>query len=375
MRTNKSRALASLGITGALALTIGLSAPARADYAPSQTDVVGIGGDTPQYDLDFVADGDAVGDAGYNAANNVNKLVSFDATADGNGRSAYIKSTTTLLNPTIVFRAGTSPIQRPQSTGDAYTLIANDTTHVVDFIRAGALPTTAQQNAVAGGLHVVQLGTDQLVIVTATTSNAPASLTVSDLVGIYTGAITKWNQIPGNSAGSADTIIPLLPPSTSVINKTLVNDLNAANGSPITLGASVQTVEQNDPSAITSLPAVQQPDALVSFSLGRLNLFNAGYFKNPNTKFPGGTALTSGVKVVPGYTSTLVHYVVFRQSDLAAAALQPWQPGSTRTWIQELFANPSNPTNKPFIATAAGQALLAAAGITPNYQDLGVVHQ
>jgi hypothetical protein len=370
MRTTKFRALVGLGALGAATLALGLVTPAEADYAPSLTDVVGVGGDTPQYDLDFIADGDATGNAGYNSANLVNKLVSFDATADANGRTAYLNSSASLLNPTIVFRAGTKPVQRPQSTGAAYTLIAADTGHVVDFIRAGALPTAAQQAVVPGGLHVVKLGTDSLVTVTATTSNAPATLTITDLLAIYKGTITDWHDL-NPSAPIGSTIVPLLPPTSSVINKTLLADLKVANGGTApTLAATVRTVEQNDPTVITGLSATEKPNAIVSFSQGRLNLYNSGYFQNPSTVFPGGAVITPGVKVELGYSSPLVHYVVFRQSDTAAGALPNWQPGSTKNWIQTLF---SDPAGTPYVKSPAGQALLATSGITPAYDDLGVV--
>src|SRR6476660_9706509 len=62
-------------IIGSLAVGVGY---AQADYAPSSTDVVGFGGDTPQQPINFGADGDVSGDLGYNAANNPNKLVSID---------------------------------------------------------------------------------------------------------------------------------------------------------------------------------------------------------------------------------------------------------------------------------------------------------
>jgi ABC-type phosphate transport system substrate-binding protein len=370
MRTTKIRALVGLGAVGAATLALGVVTPAEADYAPALTDVVGVGGDTPQYDLDFLADGDATGNAGYNSASLVNKLVSFDATADANGRTAYVNGSASLLNPTIVFRAGTKAIQRPQSTGAAYTLIAADTAHVVDFIRAGVLPTSVQQAAVPGGLHVVQLGTDSLITVTATTSNAPATLSITDLLNIYTGAVTDWHTLNA-SAPVGSTIVPLLPPSSSVINKTLLADLKTANGNVApTLAATVRTVEQNDPSVITGLSATEKPNAIVTFSQGRLNLFNNGYFQNPATVFPGGSVITPGVKAEAGYTSALVHYVVFRQSDTAAGVLPPWQPGSTKNWIQTLF---SAATGTPYLKSPAGQALIASSGITPAYSDLGVV--
>src|SRR5205085_10413330 len=113
------------------------------------------------------------------------------------------------------------------------------------------------------------------------------------------GTYRHWNEWPGNASGSTDPILPLIPPSGSSISKTFLADLKAANGNvAITLGDNVLTVEQNDPGAVTgaSTPA----DAIVPFSIGRLNLWNSGYFHNPATPFPGGAALTPGVKALTG---------------------------------------------------------------------------
>jgi ABC-type phosphate transport system substrate-binding protein len=383
VRSINKRAVVIAGV-GALALSLGLAAPALADYGPSGTDVVGVGGDTPQYDVDFGADGDISGDLGYNAANNVNKLVNFDATADANGRTSYLNGSTLAApkagNPTIVLRAGTAPVQRPQSTGAGIAAINADTGAVskIDYVRVGRLPTAAEQATAAshgwGFLHVVQLGTDTLRIAANSTTNAPAGLSTAELISIYSGSVTKWNQLSGNSGGSSDTIIPLIAPSTSVINTTLLADLKAANGGvAITLGSNVQTVEQNDPSAITASSA--PADTIIAFSTARLNLWNTGYFHNPATVFPGGPSLTPGIQLLAGtapdsaaaYSSTLTHYVLFRQSDTTDA---PWQPGSTKNWVQALFSDPSG---SPFFKKSAGQALLTAAGITAAYSDLGNV--
>src|SRR4051812_39685703 len=88
-------------VIGGVSMGVGT---AQADYAPSYTDVVGISGDTPQLPINFGADGDILGDAGYNASNNPNKLANFNATADVNGRSPFYQNSTTALNPTVVYR-------------------------------------------------------------------------------------------------------------------------------------------------------------------------------------------------------------------------------------------------------------------------------
>src|SRR5438270_10928620 len=101
-----------------LALALGVSsavAPAAfADEAPGPNDVVGVGSDIAQNTLDFIAGGDSHGNSGYTSIGNKYRLISFDATADGNGRNAFTDpalGSSVVLNPTITLRAGTSPVQ------------------------------------------------------------------------------------------------------------------------------------------------------------------------------------------------------------------------------------------------------------------------
>jgi ABC-type phosphate transport system substrate-binding protein len=372
----------------ATGLTLVGGARAWADYAPQPGDVVGVGGDTPQYALQFLADGDYNGDAGFNSAGAYNRLVTFNATADANGRSAYTNSVTTgvpsvALNPTDVLRAGTYPVQRVQSSGAAIAALLADTStpEVINFVFSASEPTAAQQTQAGtqgwGYLHVVEIGTDSVQIAAdSAATNAPAGLSAAELLGIYTGTYTTWNQLPGNSGGSSATIIPLIPPSGSSIYKTFVADLKTANGNVApTLSASVKTVEQNDPTAITG--ASSPANAIVPFSAARLALWNDGYFHNPATVFPGGTALTAGVKLLSGaapdagavYASPITDYVIFRQSDATSAA--PFEPGGAHNWVQTLFSNPGGTT--PLVGKSAGQALIASSGVTPDYVDLGDV--
>ncbi len=389
MRKRKTRIL-RLSLVGAAAVTLPVvwAGQAFADYAPQPNDVVGVGGDTPQFAVDFALNGDTSGDLGFDSTATVNRVVDFDATADGNARSAYTNSVTTgaasvALNPTDVLRAGDVPVQRVQSSGAAITALLADTSTpaTINYIFSASLPTAAQQSTAAtngwGYLHVVEFATDSVQIAADTTTNAPAGLSAADLLGIYKGTYTTWNAIPGNSGGSTATIIPEIPPSGSSIYKTFTAALVAANGgSAVTYGTDVKTVEQNDPTAITasSSPA----NAIVPFSQARLNLWNDSYFHNPATVFPGSpTALAPGVSLlsgaVPGggtvYSSAITDYILFRQSDATDAT--PLEPGGTRNWVESLFSDPSGP--QPFFEQGSTQALLAASGVTPNYVDLGDV--
>ena len=372
-----------VGLIGVAAVTIPLvgAGQAFADYSPQAGDVVGVGGDTPQYALQFGADGDTLGDAGYNQVGAYNRLVTFNATADINGRSTYVPgSTTTQLNPTDVLRAGTFPVQRVQSSGASLSALLADTSspETINFIFSSTPPTAAQQSTAASNgwtyLHSVQLGTDAVEIATATTTNAPIGLSAAELLSIYTGSVTTWNQLPGNSGGSTATIIPEIPPSSSAIYKTLIKDLTTANGgtAPV-LSASVKTVEQNDPTAVTA--STSPANTIVPFSAARLALWSSGYFHNPNTVFPGGAVLTPGIGLLAGapgdsnpvYASGVTDYVIFRQKD--ATSLSPFQPGGSLNWVQTLFSNPGG--SAPFFAKPLGKSLVAASGVTASYVDKG----
>ncbi len=404
------RAVVALSLVGlaATALPVLSSGTAGADYQPQAGDVVGVGGDTAQYAVEFAADGDVAGSPGFNGSGDKNRFVAFKATADANGRQSYTNSVTTgaastLLNPTDVLRAGTDPVQRVSSSGSAISALLADqnSPEVINYVFSTSLPTSAQQTQAGnqgwGYLHVVQIGTDSVQIaVDGASTDAPSGLSTAELLGIYTGAYTQWNQLPGNSGGSTNPIVALIPPSTSAIYKTFLADLTTANGGHTpAIAASVKTVEQNDPTAITgnTTPA----DAIVPFSTARLSLWNGGYFYNPNAPFGTNdsaagnnghgspfpqtgtsTPLSAGVKLLSqtapdggaAYDSPITDYVIFRQSD--AASTTPFEPGSSLNWVQTLFSNPTTPTTAWF-DKPAGEALVQAAGVTPSYDDLGDV--
>ena len=382
--------VAGVGLAGvaATALVLAGAGIGWADYGPQPGDVVGVGGDSAQYALQFLADGDYNGDAGFNATGDYNRLVTFNATADANG-SAFTSSVGTgtaavPLDPTVVLRAGMYPVQRISSDAAAFDALLADSKEVINFIFTSSLPTSAQQTQASDAgwqyLHVVEIGTDSIgIAVDQASTNVPSGgLSLKELLSIYDGTFTRWNQLPGNSGGSSDTIAPLLPPKSSSVYQTFMADLTAANGGTAPTLGDVQTVDANDPAAITdyTTPA----DAIMPFSAGLLALWNDGYFRNPATAFPGSTTpLTAGVTILPGtgtagdgnpaYSSPITDYVIFRQSD--ASSTTPMEPGGTRNWVQTLFSDPGGP--EPFAETSAGQALIAAAGITPDYADLGDV--
>jgi len=405
------------GVVAAAACLVFLAPQAFADYGATPNDVVGVGSDTLQAAGDFVADGDFLGDPGYNSTGNLNKFISVDATADANTRLAYgtfgVGSGATaatnpcspgtgategtgnqnathtgdkpcVLNPTVVLRAGTSPVQRPNGSGAGYNLLKADTNAggtgkgLVDFSRASS----------ARGANVLfdslQIGNDPLGMLTSSTTNATNGLSIAQLKSIYQCTTTNWSAV-GTGAG---TIVPLIPQIGSGTRSYFEGQLGLTDS---TLGSCVQNVEENDPEAIdaSSSPA----NAVEPMSQSRLYLFQGklsdgtsngfrGYFQDPscigdstNATCVATPTLTPNVKLwttaVTGantptdgqalFYPTRPLYIYFRHADIASA--KKFQPGGTLNWVRTMLYNPGGAT--PYWCSAAGQTDISASGIIP----------
>jgi hypothetical protein len=361
---------------------------AFADYAPTKNDVVGVGSDTLQQLGDFTADGDFLGDGGYNSAGNKNKFISIDATADANTRLAYgaagVNAGTTpppvcapgdgqavgtgnsgtqntgqpcVLNPTVVLRAGKSPTQRPNGSGAGYKLLVADTATTGANAGKGLGYIDFSRSSSSQGSNVlfdsVQVGTDPLAMLTAATTDAVA-LTKAQLTSIYLCNTTDWSAV----GGTAGTIIPLLPQIGSGTRKSFLAAIAVT-----TPGTCVQNVEENDPEAIggTTSPV----NAIEPMSGGRLNLFQGllstgasngvgGYFNDPSCPFPpsesgtttgctpGAATLAPAVKFwgtsTGGYELDRPLYIYFRHADIASTKI--FQPGGSLNWVRTMLYNP-----------------------------------
>jgi ABC-type phosphate transport system substrate-binding protein len=233
MKKSRTALRVGLAATVALGAVAATQLTAGADPAPSATDIVGVGSDVIQNSLDFIADGYG-GLPGYNTAGNVNRIDNFDATSDANTRNAFtdpgfangVITNITPLNPTVVLRAGTSPVTRPNgggvginallydgstnqfavdSTGNPTSTPAADwgpnDVKRIDYSRSPNLVTDANQTTARTNLgtklHTVKFATDQQVIATASTTHAPAHLSDAQLVNIYEGKWRDWRQVPG----------------------------------------------------------------------------------------------------------------------------------------------------------------------------------
>ena len=394
------------GLALAAAAAMVAATPATADTAARSGDVVGVGSDTAQNALDFVLDGAPGVAGGYNNLGNNHRALNVFATGDANGRAVYdgtcgpthpattglgtgceatTNLTPNLLPGSVILRVGTKPVTRPNGSGSgAAALIADSGTGYqglptgsIQFARMSRLPNATEEGncpttGACGGLHVYQFATDTLTFVKqASGFNGPSAISIDDAYHIFVLCnYTTWNQIPGNSGGSTNTIHPLIPQSGSGTRNFFMADIQAAEGlaSAPSPGACTRTVEEHDPTGIYADPA--PADAIEPFSSGKLTLINSGYFDNAGyTNSAGHDAYTTGyLTALTGtgtYNSNRGIYVAIRNADLGSTT--PFQIGGTQNFAQTLFAGPTS-----YIARAANAPQIAAAGFTAAYKDCGV---
>ena len=419
-RTSVGVAVVALTTAATLALT---HSPAQADFSPQPKDVVSTGSDIIQNSFNFLADGYHEL-PGFNTAGNRYRFVNFDSSGDAQGRSAftdprllptitgngtlgengvrYVKqSDIKLLNPTISLRAGQDLVVRPSGGGGGGrdAIIADDQGWIDIGRSPDPLNATHQNNAQSNlgtKLIRVQVATDRQLIATATTSNAPTTITADAILKIYSGVWTTWGQIPGYAGPApSETIIPLLLPTDAGMWNTFVANVAKQNPGAGVVSSTLRSnpnsvqVQQNDPTAITNLSEALRPNAIVPFPRGRFRTLNTGYYtvtsdglktNNYNTEVGHRTpASAAGIKLLDGdsnadvgsptapYGGNFAYNAIVRESDFTSTT--PWQPGSTLNWVQALFYNPEGP--EPFVRTPAGEALLTAAGVTPDYHVFG----
>jgi ABC-type phosphate transport system substrate-binding protein len=423
MLNRRTTTLVALATTGLLGVTF---APAHADPAPQPNDVVATGSDIIQNSFNFLADGYHQL-PGYNTAGNRWRFINFDSSGDAQGRSAfndprllpsitgngtvgangekYVKlSDIKLLNPTIGLRAGQDLVVRPSGGGGGgRDAIINDDLGWIDVGRSPDPLTETHQGTIntkqGTKLYRIQIATDRQLIATATTTNAPTTLSAQAILNIYNGLWKTWGEIPGwgtaavpgsDPAVADQTIIPLILPTDAGMWNTFVKNVRTQNGlsadPDVRANPNRIEVQQNDPTAITGLSEALRKNAIVPFPRGRFRTLGTGYYAQTGTTNAYNTepghrtpASAAGVKLLDGdstadvntpaaaYGGNFAYNALVRERDLTSTT--PWQPGSTLNWVQALFYNPGGPA--PFVRTPAGKALLEAAGVTPDYHVFG----
>ena len=318
---------------------IGLSlvGSATADESARPGDVVGVGSDTLQNIVNFVADGDTTGDAGYNTGLNPNRVFSFNATPDDNDRTLYANNGGSIqaVNPSVILRAGMNPWKRPNGSGDGLNALLSETyggsgqggcgttfnstvepSCTIQFVRMSSMPSSANNASAVtagwGGLHVVKIATDDLAIAVRNSTNGGTNavpLTPFQLYHVYkcdtnfNGVdYTDWHTFNA-TAPVGSTIVPLHPQSGSGTGKTFSSDLSlagtgTADNTSNWMGTCAKSVEENDPSAILNPPTGLAINAIGPMSSGRKDLFDSGYFHDPSVVGGKGSSLSSGLDLL-----------------------------------------------------------------------------
>ena len=323
MNRTKAVALATALLAGVV--TIAGASSASADFVPQSRDVVGVGSDTIQYALNNLADGATIGStftSGYNLTAGA-RLVSFNAL-----NPSVAISDTTAIHDMITLKVGTTPITRPDGSGAGKaTLFGTGNNAAVDFARSSSALNAAE---VTGGLKAYPFALDQLAAaVSAQGTNAPAAISVQQLVSIYSGAVTNWSQIGGLNG----VIIPEIPQAGSGTRTFFEAQLATANGGvAVNLATTVVEVQEHDPSVFTAAPNVVAP-----FSIGRAAMPNATSLVHIET----GTASDGNAS----FTAKRAVYNVVRGTDVA------------KGYVGSLFGASG------FLCGSGAQSLIEAAGL------------
>ena len=311
MISTRTRFAAALAVAATSMATLGAVAPAQAaetnpadpTFTPSSTDLVGVGSDTSQLALHYLAEGKDGVAAGYNASRTV-KLASW--AADGSPS-------------TISLRNGASPITRPNGSGAGKKLLygsSNDAN--VDFARSSSAISTTERDA---GLKAFPFAVDGLKLGTRKAgTDAPASLTEAQVLAIYKGDVTNWSQVGGKDA----VIRPYVPQSGSGTRSFFEAQLVRINdGKPVSLGSNVKETQEHSDEKIKD-----DPDAVVPFSTGRAKS-------------------TTSIGLLNGFSVRRALYNVVRGNDLT---------GSKAADLNAAFGETG------FVCSDAARPLIEAAG-------------
>ncbi|NYJ00308.1 ABC-type phosphate transport system substrate-binding protein [Nocardioides thalensis] len=273
-------------LAGALAATaVWSAAPAHAETLPDDTtftpvanDLIGVGSDTSQHAVKLLADA-------YNAANPGAgyRVATFQALGGGQ----------------IPLPSG--DINRPNGSGAGKSLLygAGDNADI-DYARSSSGLNDAEK---AAGLQAIPFALDslQMAVSANVASNAPVKLTPAQIVSIYKGDITNWNEV----GGSAGTIVPMIPQSGSGTRSFFIGELKKMNaGVDVVLAAGVQEVQEHEDDPIKG-----NANAIAPFSVGRAGLT------------PGTLRLLS-TTANGGWNADRALYNVVRQADAASAKVQ-----------------------------------------------------
>lgn len=282
-----SKLLAGAGAVAAtVVLTAGTAGPALADppSTPAVGDVVGVGSDTTQFLLDQLSND-------YNASHATGaRLWSWDAVPQGQTiteKAGGVSSDCTQVRPTGS-SAGIAELEKNNT-------VTGGTGFCVDFARSSRARGSTDPACNTGGICFVALAGDAVTWASRSKAsggtNAPASLTLTQLKNIYLCKTTNWSAVGGTSA----PIHAFLPQTSSGTRAFFLTALGG--GVPITPGACVSndsnTLIENEGDA----PVLNDADAIFPYSIADYvaQVFHSAACTNGSTcGYPAAPACAPG---------------------------------------------------------------------------------
>jgi len=159
---------------------------------------------------------------------------------------------------------GCATIARPNGSSGGITALTGSQkvsgTNCVSFARSSRSRSSSDPPFAAGGIAFVDIGGDAVTWSAQATTNAPATLTPTQLAGIYNCTTTNWSQVGGKNA----PIHAFIPQSQSGTRAFFLGAIGVA-----TPGACVSSVNDTLEENQGVNPVLNDPNAIFPFSIGK----------------------------------------------------------------------------------------------------------
>jgi ABC-type phosphate transport system substrate-binding protein len=400
MRTYKKLIAAAAVVAPVIAIAV---VPALADPpsgAAPQNSIVGTGSNTiqnvfDQFSVVYKAPKGAKGAA-------ADPLVSWDAVGP-TGKGLPAKDTGDIVTKGPVKASSPCLVLRPNGSGAGVAYLAANTANkksntgfCADFARSSSGPSATTPP----GMQFVPLAKDNVTWASNAVTNAPAHLTLSQLLGIYTCKFTNWKQVGGKNA-PIDAQLPQVSSGTRKFFLTILG-----SGTPITPGACVNSSKgesDTTPPPVGNFPEENEgynpflkgPNVIYPFSTAQwiadgnsasckkagCPFVNKPPFTPPACKTPGPKQLLFGCnyrvnmilrsikvgkKVYSPLTAKLAQNPAFsatgfQRTVFVVVRAAKGQPGLVPAYLQNLFG----PKKSSFINSAVAAAWFKAYGFLP----------